>query len=132
MYIFRGPATCAKLKSNISNATLDLGFYCLTVWHNFTSACFFSQKSLHPTAVGTHHVIQILLKDDMSEAKRARMGVASPLMWDQYVEENKEDDFFFTGRQECCVGVAGAYAALYGAKPGAKLLLGPIRLRLRL
>ena len=75
----------------------------------------------------------------MSEAKRARMGVASPLMWDQYVEENKEDDFFFTGRQECCGGVAGAYggvagtyAALYGAKPGAKLLLGPIRLRLRL
>jgi hypothetical protein len=35
--------------------------------------------------------------EDMSEAKRARMGVAAPLMWDQFVEENKEDDFFFTG-----------------------------------
>jgi hypothetical protein len=33
----------------------------------------------------------------MSEAKRAKMGVASPLLWDHFVEENKEDDFFFTG-----------------------------------
>ena len=36
----------------------------------------------------------------MSEAKRARMGVAAPLMWDQFVEENKEDDFFFTGETQ--------------------------------
>jgi hypothetical protein len=35
--------------------------------------------------------------EDMSEAKRARMGEAAPLMWDQFAEENKEDDFFFTG-----------------------------------
>ncbi len=37
--------------------------------------------------------------EDMSEAKRARMGEAAPLMWDQFAEENKEDDFFFTGEQ---------------------------------
>jgi hypothetical protein len=46
-------------------------------------------------------ILKVRLKqeedEDMSEAKRARMGEAAPLMWDQFAEENKEDDFFFTG-----------------------------------